>query len=80
MKTVAKNTQGQRAGQREVDGPLSNTAHFPISCLSYFFLHLGRFPFTKNFEKLPWRGLSSEERVPFDTSSIFSCSRDQNLR
>ena len=26
---------------------------------------IGRFPFTKNFEKPPWRGQSSEERVPF---------------
>ena len=37
-----------------------------------------RFPFTKNFEKLPWKGPSSAERVPFDTSSILSCSRQQN--
>ena len=36
--------------------------------------------FTKNFEKLPWRGPCSEERVPFETSSILTCSRHQNLR
>ena len=30
----------------------------------------GRFPVTKNFRKLPWKGPSSEECVPFDTSSI----------
>ena len=29
-----------------------------------------RFPVTKNFRKLPWKGPSSEECVPFDTSSI----------
>ena len=30
----------------------------------------GRFPVTKNFWKLPWKGSSSEECVPFGTSSI----------
>ena len=30
----------------------------------------GRFPVTKNFGKLPWKGSSSEECLPFDTSSI----------
>ena len=29
-----------------------------------------RFSFTKNFRKLPWKGPSSEERVPFDSSSF----------
>ena len=29
-----------------------------------------RFSFTKNFRKLPWKGPSSEERVPFDSSSV----------
>ena len=36
-------------------------------------------PFTKNFRKLPWEGPSSEERVPFDESSIRLCSRQQIL-
>ena len=40
----------------------------------------GRFPFTKNFRKLPWKGPSSEECVPFDTSSIRLCVRHQNSR
>ena len=31
----------------------------------------GHCPFTKNFQKLPWKGPSSEERVPFHSS----CSR-----
>ena len=40
--------------------------------------NLGRFrPFTKNFRKLPWKGPSREERVPFDESSIRLCSRHQ---
>ena len=30
----------------------------------------GRFPVTKNVRKLPWKGPSSEECVPFGTSSI----------
>ena len=30
----------------------------------------GCFPVTKNFRKLPWKGPSSEECVPFGTSSI----------
>ena len=38
---------------------------------------LGRFPFTKNFQKLPWKGPSSEERVPFHSSSSRLCSRHQ---
>ena len=29
---------------------------------------------------IPWKGPSSEERVPFDTSSIRLCSRHQNSR
>ena len=40
----------------------------------------GRFPFTRNFRKLPWKGPSSEECVPFDTSSIRLCFRHQNSR
>ena len=40
----------------------------------------GRFPFTNNFRKLPWKGPSSEECVPFDTSSIRLCVRHQNSR
>ena len=40
----------------------------------------GRFPVTKNFRKLPWKGPSSEECVPFDTSSIRLCVRHQNSR
>ena len=42
--------------------------------------YTGRFLFTKNFEKLTWKGPSNEERVPFDTSSIRLCSRRQNSR
>ena len=33
--------------------------------------------FTKNFRKLPWKGPSSGQRVPFDESSIRLCSRQQ---
>ena len=78
MKTIAKNTRGL-GRERLMD--LFPTPHiFLYHAHPIFFLDLGRFPFTKNFEKLPWRGRSSEERVPFDTSSIFSSSRHQNLR
>ena len=38
------------------------------------------FPFTKNVQKLPWKGPSSEERVPFDTNSIRLFSSHQNSR
>ena len=36
-----------------------------------------RFSFTKNFRKLPWKGPSSEKRVPFDSSPIRLNARHQ---
>ena len=48
--------------------------------LSGWTLYYGHFPFTKNFEKLPWKRPSSEERVPFDKSSIRLCSHHQHSR